>query len=76
MAKIKIIAVIVLIFVILSTIIVSGDNINGTSQTPLESPIGFIEWEKTFDSDYYDKGSCIQQTSDGGVYLCWKWLRL
>jgi len=33
---------------------------------PLENPTGFIEWDKTFDSDYSDSGYCVQQTSDGG----------
>lgn len=69
MTKIKIMNAVVLFFIISSAFIVSGVNIDNTSKTPIESPIGFIEWEKTFDSDYSDKGSCVQQTNDGGYIV-------
>ena len=69
MVKIKILTVIVLLFVISSSFIVSGINPNVTLKTPLDEPTGFIEWEQTFDSGKWDIGTCIQQTNDGG-YIC------
>jgi len=43
---------------------------NKKSVEPNINPIGsFVEWEKIFDTDYYSKGSCVQQTSDGG-FIC------
>ena len=32
---------------------------------PIE-PTGFVEWSKTFGSEYTDSGYCVQQTNDGG----------
>jgi len=69
MMKIKLLTVIVFLFVIPSTFLVSGININDSLATPLEGPTGFLEWEKTFDSDKCDIGTCVQQTNDGG-YIC------
>ena len=40
------------------------------SVEPNINPIGsFVEWEKIFHTDFYSRGHCIQQTSDGG-YIC------
>lgn len=69
MVKIKILTIIVLLFVISSAFIVSGVNIDGNLKTLLYEPTGFIEWEKTYDSEKCDIGTCIQQTNDGG-YIC------
>ena len=50
--------------------IVSGVNIvNGSLKTPIGEPAGFIKWEKTYDTEHYDFGNCIQQTNDDG-YIC------
>ncbi len=68
--KMKSYYVIILVFIMCSSVIVSGVNtIKKDTKTQFEEPSGFLEWEKTYDSEKYDVGNCIQQINDGG-YIC------
>ena len=67
--KIKIFVVVVIIQLVSSALVVSGIEEDSGTGFILDNPLGFIEWDLTFDSNFYDDGYCIQQTCDGG-YIC------